>query len=275
MPDVAQIEGQGNASLFVRSCSVNVESEMQRRVAIPLPPFDLLAGASLFLDFDGTLVELEARPDSVQVSARLKELVARLQRRLDGRIAIISGRAATQVLHLFGKPRFTVAGSHGLEFHFADGRTVLASRPPDLAPIVSAMRALARTWHDLLVEEKPLGAALHFRQNVAAESACIALAEGLAVEHGLTLQTGKMMIEVRAKGGDKGSALRALMTDQPFADTRPVFIGDDDTDEAGFSAAASLGGAGILVGSRRPTAARYRLPDVSAVLRWLDKVSKA
>jgi len=137
------------------------------------------------------------------------------------------------------------------------------------------MRALARAWRDLLVEEKPLGAALHFRQNVAAERACIDLAEELAVEHGLTLQSGKMMIEVRANGGDKGSALRALMADQPFADTRPIFIGDDDTDEAGFSAAASLGGVGILVGSRQPTAARYRLPDVPAVLRWLDEVAKA
>ena len=78
-----------------------------------------------------------------------------------------------------------------------------------------------------------------------------------------------MMVEVRSPGGDKGSAIRTLMADPRFAAGRPVFLGDDVTDEPGFAAVAALGGAGVLVGPPRPTDARYRIDDVAGVLGWL------
>lgn len=242
-------------------------------VAHPAPPADILAGASLFLDFDGTLVELAARPDAVRVSARLKTLMRRLLMRLDGRVAIVSGRAAADVRALFGEPGFVVSGSHGMEFHFPDGEAVLAPRPESLTAVLGAMRDFASARPGVIVEDKPLGAALHFRALPEAGPDCVSAAADLAARHGLRLQSGKMMIEVRADGGDKGLALRRLMTRTPMAGTRPVFLGDDDTDEPGFVAAAELGGAGILVGSDRVTAARYRLADVTAVLDWLEQAA--
>ncbi|MHA6720101.1 trehalose-phosphatase [Sphingomonas sp. RS6] len=237
------------------------------------PPADLLEDASLFLDFDGTLVEIADRPDAVSVSPRLAALMHALDRRLDGRLALVSGRPADEIATLFGADLCTVVGSHGMEFRRPDGKREQAERPAGLADALAAMSALAADAPGVIVENKPLGAALHFRAAPDREGVCVALAERLARDHGLHLQHGKMMVEVRASGGDKGSAIRALTAEPRFADTRPVFIGDDLTDEPGFAAVAALGGAGILVGPERPTDARFRLEDVDAVLGWLGTIA--
>lgn len=241
----------------------------------PAPPADLLPNASLFLDFDGTLVEIAEHPDAVSVEAELSTLMGKLTAYLDGRVAIVSGRPAHQVLALFGASAPIVVGSHGMEFHWRDGRIEHAPRPATLAPVLDAMQALSAQTPGVVVEDKPLGAALHFRQAPHAEQACVALAETLAEQHALFLQPGKMMVEVRAPGGDKGSAIRTLMAEPGFASARPLFMGDDHTDEPGFAATADLGGAGILIGPERPSAARYRLDGVDAALAWLDAASEA
>ena len=121
-----------------------------------------------------------------------------------------------------------------------------------------------------VVEEKPFGAALHYRQAPDAGAACDALAETIAARTGLTLQHGKMVAELRVPGGDKGDAVRRFMAEPPMAGARPVFVGDDLTDEAGFRAAEALGGWGILVGGPRATAAHYGLSGVKDVHEWLD-----
>ncbi|MBB5710429.1 trehalose-phosphatase [Sphingomonas xinjiangensis] len=237
---------------------------------LPPPPADLLDGASLFLDFDGTLVELADRPDAVAVDDRLHALMRSLAARLDGRVAIVSGRPAEQIHALFGSEGMTVVGSHGMEFRWNDGRVRVADRPEGMAQALAAMHALADRTPGMLVEDKPLGAALHFRMAPDAEEAAQALASEMAARHNLHLQPGKMMVEVRAGGGDKGAAIRTLMAEPELASTRPLFMGDDHTDEPGFEAVAALGGAGILVGASRPTDATYRLNDVQATLAWLE-----
>jgi trehalose 6-phosphate phosphatase len=238
------------------------------------PPLDLLLGASLFLDFDGTLVELAERPDAIVVGERLPAVLARLHERLDGRLAIVSGRSAAQVRDFLGASGMTVVGSHGLEFLFADGRAATDGAPAALPQVRAEMVRLAAQWEHVLVEDKPLGAVLHYRLCPEAEDSCVALARDLAERHGLHLQTGKMMIEVRAAGGDKGTAIRRLMDEPDMRGTRPVFIGDDDTDEPALVVAEALGGAGVLVGPDRATAARYRLPSASAVVDWLEEAAK-
>src|SRR5690606_34802401 len=102
---------------------------------------------------------------------------------------------------------------------------------------------------------------------------CASLAASRAETHGLELQPGKMMVEVRAGGGDKGTAIRRLMREPDMAGTRPVFMGDDHTDEPGFAAASALGGAGILVGEQRDSAALYRLDGVEDTLAWLERAA--
>ncbi len=243
-------------------------AEIDAAALLAPPPAELLDGASLFLDFDGTLVEIAERPDAVAVDARLSRLVRGLTARLDGRIAIVSGRGADEIDALFGSAGLAIGGSHGAELR--RGRAVEApARPAALDDALERMRAFAATTPGLLVEAKPLGAGLHFRGAPQAAEACRAFAGELAEATGLTLQQGKMVFELRAPG-DKGAAIAALMALPPFAGSRPVFLGDDLTDEPGFAAAARLGGAGVLVGPIRATAADYRLPGVSAVLEWLE-----
>lgn len=234
-----------------------------------VPPAGLLQGAALFLDFDGTLVEIAETPDAVTVDARLGGILRRLGERLNGRLAVITGRAAGQIQRLVPLD-LLVVGSHGVEFVGKDGLGRTPRRPQELDVVLEAMRNLAKQQPGLIVEEKPLGAVLHFRQCASAEEECVGLATRLAAHHGLHLQRGKMMIEVRASGGDKGTAIRTLMREPPMAGTRPVFMGDDLTDEPGFVAAAELGGTGILVGEERETAAGYRLDGVEAALAWLE-----
>lgn len=206
----------------------------------------------------------------MRVTQRLADVLEILARRLEGRLAIVSGRPAHEVAALAGTNSLLVAGSHGMEIVWPDGRSEAAARPAALDRLRQLLAAFAFDWPGLLVEEKPLGTAIHYRQVPAAAEASHSLAARLAAEHGLHLQTGKMMVELRAGGGDKGTALRRLLADGPMQGTRPVFLGDDDTDEPALAAAGELGGAGILVGPPRPTAAAYRLDGPAGVLDWLE-----
>lgn len=240
------------------------------RTDLPPPPSALITGAALFLDFDGTLVELAPRPDEVHVDVCLARLMTALAAKLDGRIAIISGRPAGEIAALFGAPAFAIAGSHGMELHHADGRRVVADRPLALDAIGDAFAAFAARDAGLLVEAKPLGVALHYRNAPAHGPDADALARRLAEAHALRFQPGKMMAEVRSPAGDKGQALEALCREPHMASARPLFAGDDETDEPAFAAARRHGGYGILVGQARDTSATHRLPGVAAMLDWLE-----
>lgn len=238
--------------------------------SLPPPPADLLSNASLFLDFDGTIVEIAETPDAVIVSDRLRSLIDRLLEGLGGRVTIVSGRNAAEVKRLIELEKLAVAGSHGLELPVLQNGAGPVARPAALDDALREMQRFAADRPGLLVEDKPLGAALHFRLRPEADLECRDFAQALAARSALYLQTGKMMYELRVGDCDKGSALVHLMADPKLNGTRPVFIGDDDTDEPAFVAAAELGGSGILIGQPRPTAARYGLPDVPAVLAWLE-----
>lgn len=235
-----------------------------------LPPTDLLDRTSLFLDFDGTLVDIVERPDAVVVDAPLAMLMEELADRLQGRLAIISGRPRAEIDALFGHCAFAVGGSHGLELRWPDGRSRAPEPPANLPRLIARLRQAATRYPGTLVEEKPFGVALHYRAAPQHEGACRHLAQALAEESGLSLQPGKMVFELRMRGADKGAALAALLDEPPMRGTLPIFVGDDLTDEDAFRTARQRGGAGVLVGPARATAALYRLADVTAVRSWLE-----
>jgi len=236
----------------------------------PPPPLSRLAPAALFLDFDGTLVELADAPDAIAVPGGLKPLLDRLSARLEGRLAIVSGRALDDLRRHIGPAAAVLSGSHGAELLYADGRRVPVAAPPGLASARAEIRRFAAGDSGLLVEEKPAGVALHYRLAPERGPAVGDFLRSLAERSGLALQRGKMVAELRPTGADKGAAVRRLMAEPPFAGARPVFVGDDLTDEDAFEAAAGLGGAGVLVGPERPTAARWRLDGVAGVTGWLE-----
>lgn len=246
---------------------------IQHRVGFSLPPAGLLDGAALFLDLDGTLLDLIDHPGDVVADAALRGLLESLAERLEGRVAIVSGRSLAQLDHILGPvaQRLACSGSHGSE-HRCDGTVVRPERPDVLDEVAAELRAFAAGREGIVVEEKSFGIALHYRLRPAVEQEALKLAWDLAQQTQLYLQAGKMMVELRTPGGDKGDAVRQLMKHPAMAGALPVFVGDDRTDEAGFAAASALGGVGVFVGAPRETAASHRLDDPAAVRRWLRAV---
>lgn len=234
------------------------------------PPRELLDGAALFLDFDGTLVELAERPDAILVAPTLAPLLKRLRARLGGRLAIVSGRALADLERYVAVPDLPFSGSHGAELRLGDGTHVPLHRPLRLDGVREQVRRFADAEEGLLVEEKPAGVALHYRLAPHAEQPVSAFMEEVGRAAGFVVQRGNMVVELRPPGADKGDAVRAFMKEPPFEGARPVFVGDDLTDEHAFAAVAELGGAGVLVGAERDTAACYRLSSVAAVAEWLE-----
>jgi trehalose 6-phosphate phosphatase len=238
------------------------------------PPLSRLAPAALFLDFDGTLVELAEAPGAIAVPSGLKPLLDGLAERLEGRLAIVSGRAIDDLQGHLGSSAAVLSGSHGAELRYADGRSIKVTAPPGLEAAREAVRRFAGDSTGLLIEDKPAGVALHYRLVPEREGAVGDFLADLAGRTGLALQRGKMVAELKPVGADKGAALRRLMAEPPFAGARPVFVGDDLTDEHAFEAAAALGGEGVLVGPARASAARWRLDGVAEVTRWLEAAAR-
>jgi trehalose 6-phosphate phosphatase len=246
---------------------------MRSVAAEELPTPRPLAGfepAALFLDLDGTLARIEPRPEDVRPEPWRTALVRRLQRRLDGRLAVISGRSLEDVDRILEGAAVAVAAVHGLIRRRADGSVIRAPPHPNLRLARAALTATAAAHPGLLIEDKGLSVALHYRQAPELAGLAVAEAERAVGEYGLKLQLGDMVAEVCTPGFDKGAAVRAFMRERPFERGAPVFVGDDLTDENGFQAAKALGGVGVLVGAPRPTAAELRLEDVAAVRAWLE-----
>lgn len=237
---------------------------------LPPPPAPIAAGHCILLDFDGTLVELVDRPDAVIVDDGLVALLRRLAGTFAGRLALVSGRSVAQIEHFLGLavPEIAVVGSHGAELRVS-GERLTPARPAALDEAERVFSAAFAGQKGVVIEVKSLGVAVHYR--MAPEQAATArrLAEDFVGQEGLVLQTGKMMVELRAGGHDKGSGITSLLSQPAFEGCKPVFVGDDVTDEAGFAAVARLNGVGVLVGPARETAATYRLDDVAAVRNWL------
>jgi trehalose 6-phosphate phosphatase len=223
---------------------------------------------ALFLDFDGTLVELAPSPDEIHLTDALSPMLAEVSRRLDGRLAIVSGRSV-EWLQEAGLGGHILSGTHGSEAWWPGDEVERTARPPQLDEIDAAFQLFASERPGVIVERKTLAAGLHFRMAPDQGEAAHAFAARLSQQSGLAVQPGKMMVELRLPGGSKGTAVEALMQREPFRGGVPVFIGDDVTDEDGFRAATTHGGFGIAVGERDSENARYHLPTVSEVHEWL------
>lgn len=237
----------------------------------PPPPLDP-SHTALFLDLDGTLAPIAQRPDAVVASAELTRLLKTASLRLHGRLAVVSGRSLEDIDRILEGAVIPAAAVHGLVRRNASGAVL--TQPPH--PGLNFARARLDRLTDrpgVLIEDKRLGLAVHYRKAPEAEEAVLAACKGIAATTGLVLQLGRMVAELRTPGADKGDSVRAFMAEAPFAGAVPVFVGDDLTDEDGFAAAAALGGYGVLVGEERGTAARHRLEDVDAVLGWLAGAS--
>lgn len=222
---------------------------------------------ALFLDFDGTLVEIAASPDAVILPQGLARRLEGLNRHLGGALALVTGRSIENLQDFLGPLAVHLAGSHGGDVRAPDGTALRKGEPVPL-PVVEALSRFAIA-KGLLYERKAHGAALHYRARPELESVACDFAAELANVHGLNTKAGKCVIELVWPGANKGGAVDLLAGRAPFAGALPVFIGDDITDEDGFAACTRLGGFGIAVGERASAGARYHLATVKDVHTWL------
>lgn len=235
------------------------------------PPAPLaLANTALFLDLDGTLAPIAARPQDVTPDPRRTGILETLLGALGGRLAVVSGRTLADVDRILEGRVPAVAAVHGLVRRDADGQVAQAIPHAALPQALAELRRFAAAQPGLLVEDKQVSATLHYRGAPGQAAAARAEAERIAAATGLALQAGDMVWELRTPGATKGDSVAAFLAHPPFAGARPVFVGDDLTDEDGFKAAQALGGFGVLVGPARTTAARLRLDSVDAALAWLE-----
>jgi trehalose 6-phosphate phosphatase len=229
-----------------------------------------------FLDVDGTLIDIADTPDAVRVDTVLLELIARLHRASSGAVALVSGRALSDLEHHLGPLRLPLAGQHGLERRDAAGRLWIHAAPPAAkCAIKEALAPVLARHPGLLLEDKGLTLALHYRlaPHLAAYVNRLMLRLAGAAGAGLEVQRGKRVAEVKPSGIDKGTAVAEYLAESPFRGRRPVFIGDDLNDEHGFAEVNKLDGISIKVGKGR-SCARFRLRDVAAVRGWLGNALK-
>lgn len=229
---------------------------------------------ALFLDVDGTLVRHIERPDGVTFDDALRRLLTALSERLDGALALVSGRSIASLDALLHPLQLVfLSGLHGIQRRTAEGSHQTSEwEDVALAGFADHASGLAARFPGASIEHNGPCLYLHWRAAPDAAPVLTRLAE--EIERALPshrLHRGQHGIEIRPVGIDKGQAIRHFMASPPFAGRRPVFVGDDPADEPGFAAVNEMGGISVLVGAPRETAARFGLPDVDAVLAWLAK----
>jgi trehalose 6-phosphate phosphatase len=236
---------------------------------------------ALFIDVDGTLLEIAPQPEMVEVPPHLPMLLARLGQERGGALALISGRRLAELDRLFAPWQGAAAGLHGAERRRADGERVSrGAGPADLAAAAEldrlrpALIELARRWPGVRIEDKGATVAVHYRQAPECGDELRQSIDGLMRQSAdrLRLIAGKMVLELQPRHHGKGGAIAAFMSEAAFRGRRPVFLGDDTTDEDGFAEVNRRGGVSIRVGEAgAATAASYRLPTVASALDWLGR----
>jgi trehalose 6-phosphate phosphatase len=233
----------------------------------PRPPEE---GWALFLDVDGCLLEFADAPDRVIVPLGLRECLHAHSQRLDGALALVSGRSLEALDDLFWPLRLPAAGLHGLERRSRNGDLQAPAASQQLRRLCAEAETLAIGHRGAMVENKRAGFALHWRAAPAAADAMRAFAEhALSQLSGYRLQHGDHVVELLPAGGDKGSAIECFLDQSPFSGRHPVFAGDDLTDESGFRVVNAHGGTSVLVGARADSTAQFGLRDPADVRAWL------
>lgn len=240
------------------------------------PPERFGADWALFLDVDGTLLDIAPEPDAVVVPPDILRALDRASVQLGGAVALISGRRIADLDRLFAPCRLAVAGQHGAELRA--GRTRGNERSlAEEHGFAGRIEALRAAHPELLIEDKGRAVTFHYRRSPHLAGTAHGAAESIARDAPDRLHAvpGKMSVEIRERGVDKATALNLFMEAPPFAGRLPVFAGDDVTDEDGFRAARALGGHAIQIGPRRSAEAGWRVESPAAFRRWLIRAAGA
>lgn len=230
---------------------------------------------AIFLDFDGTLVDLAERPDLVHMPPETRETLGLLSSRYGGAIAIITGRDIATIDGFTEPLKLPIAGVHGLSRRDVNGALHVPDFDPEpLRALEATLRPLIEREDGLLLEKKLGALVLHYRQRPDLEDHCRETMQRAVHSHpSLALRKGKMIVEAVGYPTDKGRAIQTFLGEAPFEGRIPVFAGDDLTDEDGFLLVNQLDGVSIKIGSGE-TAAAYRVDDRQALMSWFNSILK-
>jgi trehalose 6-phosphate phosphatase len=231
--------------------------------------------SALFLDIDGTLLDMARTPEAVVVPVELRLTLLRLHDALEGALAFVSGRSLSAIDQLFMPLHTAAVGCHGAEVRSADGSFRALSDPvPD--PVRAIFRQLTENHPGTLLEDKVYALSLHYRLAPEARASLEAAMEKhapLFAGEDVAIQHGKSVIDARMRGVDKGAGVRALMREAPFRAREPIFGGDDTTDMDVFHILPELGGHGFSVG-RSFEGVNYEFSSPRAVRQWLSRLAE-
>ena len=244
---------------------------------MPLNPSDL-DRLAILLDVDGTLLDIAPSPKEVVVPADLPQTLSRVRDRLEGALAVVSGRTIAEIDEFFAPLELAAVGGHGAEIRPVAAGPVIAGRATLLdAEFKAQLKQIADRHPGVLVEDKGYSLALHYRK---------APKQGLGLIHdvkhayqawgdaSIELLTGKAVLELKFAGFNKGTAVRQLMSYPPFAGRAPIFVGDDHTDEDAFKVMPELNGQAMSVGRKLPGIDKY-FECPADVRSWLGRLAAA
>lgn len=227
---------------------------------------------ALFLDVDGTLLDIAPTPDAVVVPDRLRHSLVTLHEAMGGALAFVSGRAIEQIDRLFAPFRLPAAGQHGGEIRLTrDGSTIDRARSAKIATIRDRLQDFARSRPGLLIEYKGMSVSAHYRNAAWHRDALFELVTTLVADHAAAFELlqAHMAFDIKPRAVSKESAVAFFMAAPPFAGRLPLFIGDDRTDEDGFRAALALQGRAIRVGLDGDSIAPHRVATPNDIRQWL------
>ncbi len=229
---------------------------------------------ALFVDLDGTLIDIAPEPEAVIITDRLRDILTKLHIFFNGAVSLCSGRSLKNIDALLHLPFLPVIGLHGLETRLNEDTVFRTSPSSFLLSAIDEVTNFASQETGLIAENKGAAIALHYRCRPDLENLCTDFVNKLTsdVAEKLVVQRGKMVLEIRMPGPDKGAALIDFMKNYPFQHRQPVMFGDDLTDESAFGAVSALGGFGILVSTiDRPSLAKTRVKKPADILNILDQ----
>lgn len=217
------------------------------------------APMSLFLDVDGTLLDLVERPSDVTIPGELIDALARSERKLDGALALVSGRPIEELDRLFAPLRLRASGVHGAQVRLDPGA------PPRESPgamelprsLWTALTQALSEFPGVFAENKRFSFAVHYRLAPESEPELRAAVMRVLEAHPdvrVEVMDAHSVVELKAPGWDKGRAIELFLAKPPFLGRTPIFVGDDTTDEAGFAVVSARGGFAYSVGKTRPGA---------------------
>lgn len=243
-------------------------------------PSDLYAEPwkwALFLDIDGTLIDVAPEPELISIPAELPGLLQNLDAHLGGALALNTGRQLAIVDRMLAPLRFSAAGVHGTELRVdphVDPISMAPSLPEALVNEVTARAAaLSET---IIVEDKRVGLAVHFRHAPETEATLCRQLLQIAIDWpAFELRTGRKVLEIIPRGLTKASAIQHFMSEPPFKGRLPIVVGDDVGDEPALTLARSMGGAALTVAGEHFARASATFTDTASVRAWLTQALRA